>query len=93
VGWGPGRIGVGRDGPRHRHLRSSFRELPAAVVEEITKVPERRPNQRVVDLTLRDGRVVEKVWIAWDRYPALIGGKTILGRYRPKQVAGARAHD
>ena len=49
-----------------------------AVVKQLQAIPEQRPNQRVVDPTLADGRVARNVWIADDRYPAIIGGKTIL---------------
>jgi hypothetical protein len=69
--------------------RQSWRALPDGVVEQIRRLPETRPNQHRVDLELRDGRVVEDVWIAWLRYPAVIGGRTIRARYRPSQVVGA----
>jgi hypothetical protein len=44
--------------------RSERRALPDAVVEQVKTVAERRPNQRVVDLHLKDGRVVRRVGVA-----------------------------
>lgn len=72
--------------------RRPSRALPDSVSAEVWKVPERRSNQHVVDLELADGRVVRKVWIAWGKYPALIGGRTLLGRYRPRDAVHAFVH-
>ena len=52
-------------------------------------LPERRPNQHVVDLELHDGRRVRKVWIAHGKFVALMGGRTITQRFRPRDVAHA----
>jgi hypothetical protein len=73
--------------------RRPARALPDEVCVQIARLPERRKNQHVVDLHLRDGRVVRKVWIAWGRYPALIGGRMLMGRYRPDDVVAALAHE
>jgi hypothetical protein len=73
--------------------RSERRAVLDAVVEQVKTVAERRPNQRVVDLHWKHGRVVRRVWIAWDRYPAVIGGKTLIGRYRPSSVVWATKPD
>jgi hypothetical protein len=67
----------------------SWRSLPDDVCEEIAQLPMRRPNQHVVDLELKDGRQVRRVWVAWGRFPAMIGGRTITQRYRPRQVVHA----
>jgi hypothetical protein len=66
------------------------RELPEPVRAEIAQLPMRRANQHVVDLELEDGRRVEKVWIAYGRFPAALGGRTLTQRYRPHQVVHAR---
>lgn len=65
------------------------RELPEPVRAEIAQLPMRRANQHVVDLELEDGRRVEKVWIAYGRFPAALGGRTLTQRYRPRQVVHA----
>lgn len=72
--------------------RSPRRALPDNVVEQMKALPERRPNQRVVDLELADGRIIRKVYVAYDRYPAVIGGTMILGHYRPADVVCATQH-
>jgi hypothetical protein len=72
--------------------RLPSRALPASVSDEVRRLSERRPNQHVVDLELADGRVVRKVWIAWGKYPAMFGGRTIRGRYRPRDAVHAIAH-
>jgi hypothetical protein len=71
--------------------RLPARSLPESVVDEVSALPMRRKDQHVVDLETNDGRVIRNVWIAWCRYPALIGGRTLRGRYRPKNVVHARA--
>lgn len=72
--------------------RRPARALPDEVCLQIASLPERRKNQHVVDLQLRDGRVVRKVWIAWGRYPAVIGGRMLLRHYRPNEVVAALPH-
>ena len=69
--------------------RRPARALPESVCREIARLPERRANQHVVDLELVDGRRIQKVWIAWGRYPAMIGGRTLMHRYRPRDVVHA----
>jgi hypothetical protein len=69
------------------------RAVPESVAAEIARLPERRRGQHVVDLELRDGRRVEGVWVAFGKYPALIGGRTRRDRYRPADVVHAYAHD
>jgi hypothetical protein len=68
------------------------RRLPEPVCEQIAALPERRRNQHVVDLQLSDGRVIEKVWIAWGKYIALVGGRMRRQRYAARDVVGARLH-
>lgn len=68
------------------------RRLPEPVCEQIAALPERRRNQHVVDLELIDGRVVEKVWIAWGKYIALVGGRMRSRGYAARDVVGARRH-
>jgi hypothetical protein len=69
------------------------RAFPDAVAAEINALPERRRHQHVVDLEMNDGRVIRKVWAGYGRFPALIGGRTLLHRYRPRDVVHARPHD
>ena len=71
--------------------RRESRALPGSVCEEIGTIRKRRANQHVVDLELRDGRRIHKVWIANGRYPAVIGGRTITQRYKVGDVARAHA--
>ena len=71
--------------------RRDSRALPESVCDELAAIPERRENQHVVDLELRDGRRIRKVWVAWGRYPAVIGGRTITQRYRVGDVVHAHA--
>jgi hypothetical protein len=66
-----------------------WRALPDAVCEEIAAIPARRPNQHVVDLELRDGSRLRKVWIAYGNFPAVLGGRTITRRFRPRDVIHA----
>jgi hypothetical protein len=70
--------------------RMPHRALPEDVIEEVSRLAPRRPNQHVVDLETSDGRVIRNVWVAYGRYPAMIGGRTLTQRYRPKEVAHAR---
>jgi hypothetical protein len=70
--------------------RMPHRALPESVVEELSRLPARRPKQHVVDLETNDGRVIRNVWVAHGRYPAIIGGRTLTRRYRPRDVAHAR---
>ena len=62
------------------------RRFPEDIQRQIRALPERRRGQHVVDLVLRDGRVVKKVWVAYGRAPAMIGGRTVTQRYRPSDV-------
>jgi hypothetical protein len=66
------------------------RALPPSVVEELESIPTSRANQHRVDLELGDGRIIRDVWVAWNTYPALVGGRTIRKRYRPSEVVHAR---
>lgn len=75
-----------------RAARRPSRAFPDSVRAEILQLPERRPNQHVVDLELADGRMIRKVWVAWGQYPAIIGGRTLLARYRPRDTLHAVAH-
>ena len=70
-----------------------FRSLPESVCAELARLPERRSNQHVVDVELRDGRVGHKVWVAYGRYPAVIGGRMLIRHYRPKDVVRALPHE
>lgn len=72
--------------------RRRARALPDPVCLQIASLPERRKNQHVVDLQLRDGRVVRKVWIAYGRFPAVIGGGMLFRRYQPEDVVAALPH-
>jgi hypothetical protein len=66
------------------------RRLPEAVCRELALIPPVRWNQHLVDLELSDGRVVERVWIAYGRYVALIGGRMRSQRYAVDEVIHAR---
>jgi len=70
--------------------RMPHRALPENVADELSRLPERRANQHLVDLETCDGRVIHNVWVAYGRYPAMIGGRTLTQRYRPTDVAHAR---
>lgn len=72
--------------------RRDSRALPPSVCKELEAIPERRRNQQVADLELKDGRRIRKVWIAWGRYPAVLGGRTITQRYKIRDVTHAHAH-
>jgi hypothetical protein len=69
-----------------------FRKLPEAVTAQILEQPYDRPHQHLVDLELESGRWVRRVWVAWGAYPALVGGRTWTGWYRPSRVVAARPH-
>lgn len=69
------------------------RALPPHVVGELRQIPTDRQDQHLVDLELADGRVVKDVRIAWNTWPAWVGGKTIRKRYRPRDVVHARLAD
>jgi hypothetical protein len=69
-----------------------WRALPDGVCDEIAQLPTHRPNQHVVDLELKDGRVVRKVSVGYGRFPALVNGRTITHRYRPRDVLHAHPH-
>lgn len=68
------------------------RRLPDGVCQELAAIPMRRRGQHIVDLQLRDGRVVEKVWIAYGKYVALIGGRTRSHSYTARDVIHATDH-
>lgn len=59
-------------------------ELSKAIRGELGAIPQIRPNQHLVDVTLADGRVVENVWVAYGQYlrPSLVARK----RFRASDV-------
>jgi hypothetical protein len=46
------------------------RALPTPVVAGLAAIPERRPGQHLVDLELRDGRVVRRIRVDRGLYPS-----------------------
>jgi hypothetical protein len=68
------------------------RKLPESVRQELTTIPTQSWQSQVVDLQLADGRVVPKVYVAFGRYIALIGGRMRSHRYSTGDVVHARHH-
>ena len=66
------------------------RRLPEPVCAQIAALPEDRRNHHVVDLELADGRLIEKVSIAYSKYIALVGGRMRNERYTASDVVRAR---
>ena len=68
----------------------SRRRLPEPVRRELAAIPTIRWNQHHVDLELRDGRVVEGVYVAYGKYVALVGGRMKQAGYAVDDVVHAR---
>lgn len=68
----------------------SRRRLPEPVRRELAAIPAIRWNQHHVDLELRDGRVVEGVYVAYGKYVALVGGRMKQAGYAVDDVVHAR---
>jgi hypothetical protein len=75
------------------YTRRSFRGLPESVAAEIRALPERGANQHLVDLELADGRIIKKVYVAWQRFPSVSPRRWLVHRYRPSAVVHARQHN
>ena len=67
------------------------RALPDEVAEKLTAIPTVQPNQHLVDLVLRDGRVVRGVYIGYGRFPRLTP-RRLLHPYDVKSVIDVREH-
>ena len=70
--------------------RREARALPPDVVAEIVALPTTRGHHHLVDLELSDGRVIHRVWVAWNKYPTL-SFRGLFERYDVKSVVHARA--
>ena len=66
--------------------------LPEAVRHELERIPTRHWHRHLVDLELADGRVVEKVYVAYGKYIALIGGRMRSHRFTASDVTHATNH-
>lgn len=66
-----------------------YRRFSPEVEAEILALDPPNARQNVVDLVLDDGRTIRDVWVGYGRYPALLAGKTLRCRYRPRDVVHA----